>query len=235
MIARARLVEDTTPGNSLEELAQAINAELRGMIDGARTTLRHAVNAGELLLKAKDQVEHGQWSEWLRENCDMSERSAQKYMRLARHRMAIEANPPPTADLGIEAALRLLTVQVPTDGDPVQDEAAEAEPRQASQAPDQITPDQAERHRQIADTATPDADDDEDDEAAAEVWFRGLYFRADKAVGDAKFEDWSRFDIDPGLFEKVRLAAEASRKLHEYLRRLQAPGRAASAEGRRAE
>ena len=39
---------------------------------------------GNRLNEAKDQLEHGKWLDWLREKVDISERSAQNFMRLAR-------------------------------------------------------------------------------------------------------------------------------------------------------
>jgi hypothetical protein len=48
------------------------------------SAINHAIAAGELLLEAKRQVKHGEWLPWLAENCDIAERTAQAYMRLAR-------------------------------------------------------------------------------------------------------------------------------------------------------
>ena len=48
------------------------------------SVINHAIAAGELLLEAKRQVKHGEWLPWLAENCDIAERTAQVYMRLAR-------------------------------------------------------------------------------------------------------------------------------------------------------
>jgi Protein of unknown function (DUF3102) len=42
--------------------------------------------AGDLLIEAKAQLKHGQWLPWLRENCLISERTAQLYMRCAKSR-----------------------------------------------------------------------------------------------------------------------------------------------------
>src|SRR5262249_3847317 len=50
-----------------------------------RAAVQHAVRAGELLLEAKRiHGQHGQWTSWLQENIDFSDRLAQAYMRLAR-------------------------------------------------------------------------------------------------------------------------------------------------------
>jgi hypothetical protein len=128
---------------ALEQLAFEINTELEGVANGVRTTAKHAATAGELLLKAKDEeLRHGNFGEWCRQNFQVTERTLQKYMELARY-IRERANTNPTSDLdailemGIEAALRFLRWQQQTeaaveaddedDGDGEQDEAARAE------------------------------------------------------------------------------------------------------------
>jgi Protein of unknown function (DUF3102) len=98
---------------TLGELAAAINTEYEAVCVSARKTLDHAFNAGELLLKAKDLVPRGFWGDWLHEHCDVSERSAQKYMQLARNRAAFDPNAPSTADLTIDEAVKSLAKPKP--------------------------------------------------------------------------------------------------------------------------
>jgi hypothetical protein len=97
-----------TTSNSLADLAARIRAEHEASAVAMQRGLEHAVNAGRLLIEAKAQLEHGQWLPWLQQHCQMSERSAQVYMRLARRVAEIKANPQATADLSIEAALALI-------------------------------------------------------------------------------------------------------------------------------
>jgi hypothetical protein len=66
-----------------------------------RTSLDHALKAGELLTEAKAQLRHGEWLPWLAEHVDCSERTAQAYMQLA-------ANPQAAAHLTIEDALHAI-------------------------------------------------------------------------------------------------------------------------------
>lgn len=65
-------------------LADEINAEHRACDEALRAGLNHAVRAGELLIKAKAQVKHGEWGTWIRDNFEGSARSAQAYMKVAR-------------------------------------------------------------------------------------------------------------------------------------------------------
>ena len=61
---------------------------------------------GNRLNEAKDQLEHGKWLDWLREKVDISERSAQNFMRLARE----YSKSAEIADLGASKALALLAL-----------------------------------------------------------------------------------------------------------------------------
>jgi Protein of unknown function (DUF3102) len=46
--------------------------------------LEHYRHAGELLLEAKSQFPHGAWSRWLTKNFELSHKTANRYMGLAR-------------------------------------------------------------------------------------------------------------------------------------------------------
>lgn len=95
---------------TLEDLARRINDEHHQCAEAARSTLDHALNAGALLAQAKVQVVHGQWGNWLRDHCTVSERTAQLYMKLAREWPAwLEAHKSATiADLSMTQAVALL-------------------------------------------------------------------------------------------------------------------------------
>jgi hypothetical protein len=72
------------PIGSRVEFAAEINAAHAEAERSLRASVMHAVEAGELLLKAKRSVGHGNWAGWLSENIEFSDRLAQAYMRLAR-------------------------------------------------------------------------------------------------------------------------------------------------------
>jgi hypothetical protein len=70
---------------TLSTLADEINYEHAHALECAVSAVRRARRAGELLLQAKEQCEHGEWLPWLKANCPrVSERTAQAYMRVAR-------------------------------------------------------------------------------------------------------------------------------------------------------
>jgi len=70
--------------------AARINVAHRASIGALRASLRHALDAGRLLLAAKAALPHGSWRPWLAAHVECSERTAQLYMRLARDRDAVE-------------------------------------------------------------------------------------------------------------------------------------------------
>jgi hypothetical protein len=70
-----------------------------------------AIEAGKLLLEAKELVGHGNWLPWLRDHCKLSGRTARRYMRLAESGMEIGH----VANLGIAAADRALAAQEAAD------------------------------------------------------------------------------------------------------------------------
>ena len=61
---------------------------------------------GRCLVEAKELLPHGEWLPWLNERAELSERTAQKFMRLARE----WSNPNTLADLGASKALMLLAL-----------------------------------------------------------------------------------------------------------------------------
>jgi Protein of unknown function (DUF3102) len=69
--------------NSLTDLAARIRAEHEACGKAFQRGLAHAIAAGKLLLEARDQIPHGQWLNWLRESCQIPERTARRYMEIA--------------------------------------------------------------------------------------------------------------------------------------------------------
>ena len=103
-------------------------AATQAALTAVRSSLDHALRVGDLLIEAQQGVRHGEWENWVERNCRMSERTAQDYMRIARHREAVEAKARAAADLrpGIKAALKLIAkpsgdgaAPLPQSGTPV--------------------------------------------------------------------------------------------------------------------
>lgn len=70
--------------NSLADLAARIQQEHKAAVSAVKRGCEHAIAAGKLLIEAKGLVGHGWWLAWLREHCQVSPRTAQTYMQIAR-------------------------------------------------------------------------------------------------------------------------------------------------------
>jgi Protein of unknown function (DUF3102) len=100
----------------LDDLARKIKTEHLEITRAKKNIIERAMTAGDLLIQAKVKAGHGNWLNWLRDNCaDISERTANVYMKLAEGRAKIEEKlkSAATADLTINEALRCLAEEVP--------------------------------------------------------------------------------------------------------------------------
>jgi hypothetical protein len=106
-------VGDLSLSNSLVDLAARINAEHETVTKFMKQSLEGAIRAGKLLIEAKAQLKYGQWLPWLREHCQVPERTVQLYMRLARHAPEIRN----VADLTVRGAIEQLAPPPPAEPD----------------------------------------------------------------------------------------------------------------------
>jgi Protein of unknown function (DUF3102) len=93
--------------SALVSLAADIRREHETAQKHAESAVAAARRCGELLIRAKDQCQHGEWLPWLSANCDLSERQAQRYMRVARGWRHLKSDA--VSDLTLTAALGALT------------------------------------------------------------------------------------------------------------------------------
>jgi Protein of unknown function (DUF3102) len=98
--------------DDLDALAKVVSKHLQARAAAAQTFLEHALAVGDALVRAKKQVQHGEWLPWLK-SCDLSEDTAERYMKLARHRD--ELNSARVRNLSLSAALKLVTKPRPAD------------------------------------------------------------------------------------------------------------------------
>jgi len=111
-------VTELKPGDPLADLATRIKAHHAAVKDAARNVVEKAIAAGTLLKEAKDKVGHGKWLPWLEANCELSERTAENYMRLANNRHKLDAlKSAANANLTLARALRAIKVDQGTEGD----------------------------------------------------------------------------------------------------------------------
>jgi hypothetical protein len=97
--------------NSLADLAARINAEHAGASNALKKGLQHAIACGNLLIEAKRKAPRGEWLLWLKTNCEVSERTAQAYIRVAKAFTTLgEDKAQRVADLSFRDALNSLAV-----------------------------------------------------------------------------------------------------------------------------
>lgn len=103
------------------QLAESITFYHQACVAAAGEAVDHAMHVGDLLFELKGRCKHGEWLPWLNTNCNLSIRTAQTYMRLAKNREKIEAAKcaRARAHLGILTAQKLLVAPKPAnDGMP---------------------------------------------------------------------------------------------------------------------
>ena len=97
---------------SEEELAKSIKEKHSMMLTSFRSSVTHAMDVGDLLTEAKKRVGHGKFEAWCATHCQLSPRTARRYMGMAKDRAKIEAQlAAKTANLADLNAQRLLTNQ----------------------------------------------------------------------------------------------------------------------------
>src|SRR5262245_39772562 len=71
--------------HELTQLAQRIRGAHADCEANLQKGLHHALECGHYLLEAKGKIPYWHWIPWVREQCEMSEQLAQRYMRVAKH------------------------------------------------------------------------------------------------------------------------------------------------------
>ena len=97
------LIARTMAPSAEERDIETITGEI---LDAKRAGGEAILTIGRCLIEAKDMLRHGEWLPWLSERVELSERTAQKFMKLARE----WSNPNTLADLGASKALILLAL-----------------------------------------------------------------------------------------------------------------------------
>ena len=88
---------------STERSIETITTEILQMKEDAGNAI---IGIGQRLIEAKAMLSHGEWLPWLTEQVELTERAAQRFMRIARE----WTNPTALSDLGATKALTLLAL-----------------------------------------------------------------------------------------------------------------------------
>jgi hypothetical protein len=81
----------TLDAAGLAELAAKIKVEYERGAAAFHRGFEHFLRVGELLLQAKVVAGHGKWTDWLLNNCSISETAARGYMRMAEEYPRLDA------------------------------------------------------------------------------------------------------------------------------------------------
>ena len=98
-----RLIAQTMAPPAEGRTIEVITGEI---LDAKRAGGEAILTIGRCLIEAKEMLSHGEWRSWLEEQVEFSERSAQRFMKLARE----WSNPTALSDLGATKALALLAL-----------------------------------------------------------------------------------------------------------------------------
>ena len=91
-VASARSPEILAKGEvTLVELGSRIKSAHEQLVTSARSIVFHAIEIGKDLMKAQALGGYGNWGRWLEANCALNERTAQRYMELARGEATLKA------------------------------------------------------------------------------------------------------------------------------------------------
>jgi DUF3102 family protein len=93
--------------HKLAVLRKRFKVEHAAVFTSIRSSLRHAIAAGKILAEVRRNVSHGEWLPFLK-SAGVSERTAQRYLQLARGRHRLATNPTRMSDLTVSEALAIL-------------------------------------------------------------------------------------------------------------------------------
>ncbi len=100
---------------TIEQLLPEINANHRECIKSGNDALKHAIQAGELLVKLKECVKHGEFQPLIESRCDFSLTSAKTYIKIATDLPAVLKTSGKTAgaDMTIRGGMKLIAEAKP--------------------------------------------------------------------------------------------------------------------------
>jgi hypothetical protein len=132
-----------SPPDELQQLGIRIRVAHKDVVAAASNMILKAIEAGALLIQAKERVPRNTWMAWLQENCPaVSDRTARLYIQLATGREKIEANMKTglatVANLTFTQALGWLKTSDTDTKSEAKSEAAGAKPAGKSKKPAEV-------------------------------------------------------------------------------------------------
>ena len=115
-------MNDLTLQRFFEVKTTRLEAEHALALSAAQTALRHAMQAGRLLLEVKNKLPHGEFLPWIEKNLTFSDRTARVYMQVARNDRFLKMQQRDNSTLTIDEAIEIIAekerpkvVEAPTD------------------------------------------------------------------------------------------------------------------------
>jgi hypothetical protein len=149
MMSKSKL---PTRASDIEELTQRANHLASECQEAIQQVVWYAVECGEVLQAVKAELGHGKWLQWLSEDWQHSERTAERYMQLAANRGLLEQRQPES----LRQAVALI-VETKGTGKPKPEPRPEPKPAVTVR---HVVPDQV---QQLEDDGPGDDVDDDDD------------------------------------------------------------------------
>jgi hypothetical protein len=94
--------------DDLTALAGRIKAAHTAVLEASKGVVQKAIAAGSALREAKGKLRHGEWLPWLQDHCNLSGRTAHRYMQLAGGQHKLQSKFATMANLTLAQALKLL-------------------------------------------------------------------------------------------------------------------------------
>jgi Protein of unknown function (DUF3102) len=97
--------------STLAELGPRIRSAHEHFVNSARDVVMRAIGIGKDLLKAQALGGYGKWGKWLEENCALNERTALRYMEIAKGETTLRAKvtSDTMSELTLKKAKQLIT------------------------------------------------------------------------------------------------------------------------------
>jgi hypothetical protein len=97
--------------STLAELGPRIRSSHERLVSGAREIVLRAIEIGKDLMKAQALGGYGKWGKWLEENCALNERTALRYMEIAKGEATLRAKvtSDTMSELTLKKAKQLIT------------------------------------------------------------------------------------------------------------------------------
>jgi hypothetical protein len=74
----------------INEAPAKLNKLHNNIINALSSTVTNAIEAGDILNTVKNEMDHGKFLIWIKDNCDFSERAARNYMKVSSYKLQLQ-------------------------------------------------------------------------------------------------------------------------------------------------